>query len=146
MKLRLILCAIVALFCVGFSYGQDPQSVQAVQDSTITLIIPTKVDLTTTTGIQQFAQYLILMLITLIGGFWAKGRNFLDKYLNTTEKKVALTGFVLTFIAGLSSGFTKDVISALIVSGLTVFATMGIFGTVKTASKTDQVLPVKTDV
>lgn len=132
MKLKLFLCAAIALFITAIAFGQS------AVDSTITLIIPTKVDLTTTSGIQQFVGYLIMMLITLISGFWAKGRTFLDKFLNTTEKKVALTGFVLTFVAGLSSGFTKDIISTLIVSGLTVFATMGIFGTVKTEPKTDE--------
>lgn len=141
MKFKHIFLTITALFIAAFAYGQS------AVDSTITLVIPTKVDLTTTSGIQQFVGYVVMMIITLIGGFWAKGKTFLDKYLNTTEKKVAFTGFILTLVAGFVTGFTKDIVSALLISALTVFSTMGIFGTLKPVIiKTDEVLlPPKTD-
>jgi len=129
MNIKKVLIFAIAVFFTAFAFGQ------AAVDSTITLVIPTKIDLTNTAGIQQFVGYIVMMLITLVSGFWAKGKNFLDKYLSTTNAKVALTGFILTLVAGFSSGFTKDVISALIVSAITVLSTMGLFGLVKASSK-----------
>lgn len=138
MNFKKFLILSIAVLITAFAFGQS------VADSTITLIIPTKVDFSTTAGVQQFIGYALMMLITLIGGFWVKGKKFLDKYLNTTEKKVALTGFILTFTGGLMTGFTKDIISALFVSLLTVFSTMGIFGTLK-PSKTPPAEEIKTE-
>ena len=130
MKLRLILCAIVALFCVGFSYGQ------AVQDSTITLIVPVKFDLTTAQGIKEFIGLIVTMIITLVGGVWAKGRAFLAKYLPTTERKVAFIGLLGSIAVGFTFGFTKDTIGILVMG---VFATMGLYGSAKSAAKTEPI-------
>lgn len=130
MKFKVFLCAIIALFYVGFVVAQDTTKV--------VLELPKTLDFSTITGFKQTVGLLISAVLTIISGYWSKGNEALKKYLPTTEKRVSFVGFILSVCVGLAFGFTGDTLTTLWTSLLGVFVGLGSYGAVKSSPKAEE--------
>lgn len=119
-KVFFLFLAVLSVACV---FGQDT--------NTVTLVLPKNLDFNTPAAFSQTVGVLISAVLTIISGFWAKGNAFLTKYLPTTERRVALVGFLVSVGVGLAFGFSPTIMSTLWTSLLGVLTAMGGFGAAK---------------
>ena len=123
-KKLFLLFAIV--FIASFAFAQN-----VVTDSTITITLPRNFDLSNLESLKGTVGLIVSALLTLISGFWSKGNEFLQKFLPTTEKRVAAVGLIIAIVAGLVFGFSKDLLNNIWIAIWGVFGSMGIFGVLK---------------
>jgi hypothetical protein len=72
---------------------------------------------------------IISALLTVINGFWAKGNVWLSQHIPTKPQRVAVIGFLTSFLSGWAFGFSQDIVMTMVTSILGVFAGIGVYTT-----------------
>lgn len=135
MKSEKILMTLLGLLAVNFLIAQTDTTVVSIN-------LPKTFDFSTVAGFTKTVSLLLSAALTIVSGFWAKGNDFLKKWLPTTEKRVAFVGFIVSLGVGLTFGFSQGVLTTIWTSLLGVFVGMGAYGTVKAQVKTEEKTPI----
>lgn len=125
---KILAFSFFALCLVAVAFAQS--------DSTVTVVLPSKLDFSTLISFKETTSLLISAALTIVSGFWAKGNVFLKQYLPTTEKRVAFVGLLVSLGAGLAFGFSGGILTTIWTSVIGVLTGMGGFGVVKPKTAT----------